>query len=59
MNFPRTYSDQEYNDGVKRESVKLVKEAINWVIGANNIKEKTPEWYRLMEVKTYVEQPRK
>lgn len=46
-------------DDVKRHALRRAKEAINFVISANNIEEKTPEWYRLMEVKTYLEQPYK
>lgn len=56
MIYQETYTAKEFDSGTKREAKKLVKEGVAWVISANNIKENTPEWYRLMELKTYVEQ---
>lgn len=58
MNYQETYTAKEFVSGTKREARQLLKDGIAWVISANNIKEDSQEWHRLMELKTYVEQQR-
>ena len=51
-----TYTIDDYIKGTKREAKELITKHIKKIISANNIKEKSPEWYVLHQLKTSVDE---
>lgn len=53
-----TYTIDEYIKGTHREAQELITKHIKRIISSNNIKEKSPEWYLLYQLKTMVDEDR-